>query len=314
MKLSDAINFFIKTKQLEGLKHKSIENYKMFLNYFLKSIGDINLKDLSYTQIDDYQFKLLERNLSRATIATYNRHLKSFFRFIEKQPLIRKHLNKIIYKKDHQLFSEQIKVCKSPTRRCLILNPKEIKTVFGVAKQIYTEPLRTRNLLILALMLDCGLRQQEVINLTYGRINLKDKLINVYGKGSKERIVPFGKYTQTLLIKYINQCRCRHSNDKKRPLLYTATGLPINNNIIKLMVNKLSKISNIKFSSHTLRHNFATNWCIDEYNRCKTIDIYRLKLLMGHEDLKTTFKYLHMAEEIIISQNHISHLDYIGIC
>ena len=62
-------------------------------------------------------------------------------------------------------------------------------------------------------------------------------------------------------------------------------------------------------SSHKLRHNFATNYCIDQYRTHGQVDIYRLMYLMGHEDIETTRRYLHMANEILASQGCISHLD-----
>ena len=62
-------------------------------------------------------------------------------------------------------------------------------------------------------------------------------------------------------------------------------------------------------SSHRLRHNFATNYCIDQYETNGSIDIYRLMYLMGHEDVETTRRYLHFAYEILASRGCISHLD-----
>ena len=50
-----------------------------------------------------------------------------------------------------------------------------------------------------------------------------------------------------------------------------------------------------------------------QYDRCGTIDVFRLQILMGHQDIQTTLIYVHMAQEILASQNSVSHLDAIGI-
>ena len=62
-------------------------------------------------------------------------------------------------------------------------------------------------------------------------------------------------------------------------------------------------------SSHKLRHNFTTNYCLDMYNQKGQIDIYRLMTLLGHEEIETTRRYLHVANEIIASSESFSHVD-----
>jgi site-specific recombinase XerD len=80
-------------------------------------------------------------------------------------------------------------------------------------------------------------------------------------------------------------------------------------NTVRLMVSKLSKQLPFTFSSHKLRHNSAINYCLDQYEKYGTIDIYKLMALLGHEDIKTTRRYLHLANQIIASKSNISHMD-----
>lgn len=63
------------------------------------------------------------------------------------------------------------------------------------------------------------------------------------------------------------------------------------------------------FSSHKLRHNFATNFCIDNINEKGNSCVYDLSILMGHESIETTKKYEHFAHELVVAKNNISHLD-----
>lgn len=69
----------------------------------------------------------------------------------------------------------------------------------------------------------------------------------------------------------------------------------------------------IPISSHKLRHNFATNFCIDEYNRTGSMDIYKLKTLLGHSEIVTSMRYMHLANQMLIAETKTSHLDLIGL-
>jgi len=281
------------------------------------SIGNIDISDIDYMMIEKYQLSLYLQKppLSKATIATYLRHLKVFIRFLESDQKTKRLLDQKIFDKDNDLYSERIKLPKSPRRKVDILAPEQLSTIFNAAlSNENSHALGIRNALIIALMVDCGLRREEVIGLTRSRINFESQNMNVLGKGMKERIAPIGNFTFGLISEYINivdsDPRYDISTDS---LLFTYRFRPINDNTIKLMIHELSAGTGIKFSAHTLRHNFATNWCIDEYNRSGTIDIYRLQILLGHEDLKTTLIYVHMAEEFLIAASNVSHLDYINI-
>ncbi len=80
-------------------------------------------------------------------------------------------------------------------------------------------------------------------------------------------------------------------------------------NAVKLLIHKIANEVPFDLSSHKLRHNFATNYCLDQYDKYGQIDILKLMTLMGHEDTQTTRKYLHFANQVIASKSNISHLD-----
>ena len=78
---------------------------------------------------------------------------------------------------------------------------------------------------------------------------------------------------------------------------------------IKLMVTKLASLLPFDLSSHKLRHNFATNYWLDQYEKYGHIGIQKLVYLMGHEDAKTTSRYLHFVYGMIAVRENISHVD-----
>lgn len=75
------------------------------------------------------------------------------------------------------------------------------------------------------------------------------------------------------------------------------------------MTNNMKKILPFEFSSHKLRHNFATNYLLNQYEMFGQMDIYQLMVVMGHEDISTTRRYLHQANNILSAKTYISHLD-----
>lgn len=130
--------------------------------------------------------------------------------------------------------------------------------------------------------------------------------IKVLGKGAKERLVPLGNLAKKLLEDYLSACP--YSSDY---VFLDKFGLPLSGNAIRLFVSKLKKKLNFDLSSHKLRHNFATNYCINHLKKDGSSSIYDLSILMGHESIETTKKYEHFAHELIAAQNNISHLDKI---
>ena len=88
-------------------------------------------------------------------------------------------------------------------------------------------------------------------------------------------------------------------------------GNSITNNAIKKLVQKLKKSTGLDFCSHKLRHNFATNYCIDSLEQTGQCDAFTLQVLMGHESVKTTEKYMHYASSMVASKNVHSHLDMV---
>jgi len=169
--------------------------------------------------------------------------------------------------------------------------------------------MKYRNRCIIALMLDSGLRLNEVCAISLSDYDFRQNLLIVHGKGSKERLVPVGQFTRYYMKKYLAALPGYISSQKPSALFVNRDGTRITRNTVKLLVQKLSNRLPFEFSSHKLRHNFATNYCIDEYTRHGQVDIYKLMILLGHEDIKTTRRYLHLANQIIVSKSNVSHLD-----
>lgn len=128
--------------------------------------------------------------------------------------------------------------------------------------------------------------------------------MKVRGKGDKKRFVPLGGLAARYMQEYRNLCPFH-----EKYFFVSRRGESVSRNAIKQLMQKLSEKLPFEFSAHKLRHNFATNYLLDQYEKDGKMDIYKLMIIMGHEDIKTTNRYLHYAMQVIASRENISHLD-----
>lgn len=295
MTLQESFDSFIFSKRLAGLSEKSIKNYQDFLKPFLCFFGlSFNIELLTRSMIDKYIQSVVVRNLSMSTKATYVRNLKVYLRWCEENF-------------GACFDARTIKVPKPSKRNVRIYQDDDIKMIFDA---VDANPLwiQLRNKCIIALMLDSGLRRGEVCSLCRSCVFFNSNMMIVRGKGDKERTVPMGHLTKQFLLAY--ERVCPYHTDV---FFVNRDGSPLTNNAVKLMVSKLAHSLPFSLSAHKLRHNFATNYCLDQYEHNGSIDIYKLMYLMGHEDIETTKRYLHMAYEVIASKGNISHLDNLSL-
>ena len=291
MTLQQAFDDFIFSRKIEGCTDKTIECYESFCKPFGEYLGhDIDISSINKTMINAYIKTLYDRPISRSTLSTYVRHIKIFLTYIEKENAI-------------DMQAEKIKVPKMPKKVLHIYNDEEIILIFqSVTTSI--DWITARNQCIIALMLDSGFRQNEICKLQRIDINRQTHTMKILGKGNKERVLPYGRIAQHYMELYDKLCPF-----KEKCFFVNRRGEPLTNNAIKQFIQKISVNLPFPFSSHKLRHNFATNYCINQLEQRGQVDIYSLMILMGHEDVQTTERYLHFARQIVASKNTISHLD-----
>ena len=293
MTIQQAFNNFIQTRRLADLSSNTITDYEHFVLPFIRFVKPT--KDISLiTQeiINKYIQCTLDKPLSKATKATYIRNLKIFLKWLQGT-----------YTTNYDY--SKIRVPKSPKKKVKIYSDDEIRMLFNAVDTPYYW-VTLRNKCIIALMYDSGLRQAEVCTLKKANVSYTENRMTVVGKGGKERIVPLGRISRHYMTAYLEVCPFN-----SKSVFVTLNGEELTCNAVKIMIAKLAEKLPFDLTSHKLRHNFATNYCLDQYNKKGSVDIYSLMYLMGHEDLQTTKRYLHIAHEIIASRDCISHLDNI---
>lgn len=291
MTLEAAFNNFIFVKRLQGCSEKTLKCYAQVVHPLVQFLGsDVELTALTRSMYNEYIAVLVTRKYSRSTLATHVRQLKVFLRWLESEYAL-------------DLETSKLKVPRAYKKVVHIYSDDEIKMIFD-SISVESEWLTARNRAMIALMLDSGLRQEEVCTLQSADISWKNGTLRITGKGNKERLVPFGDFSKQFMLEY--RQLCPYSEDY---FFVSRRGDEVSTDSVKHFMYKLGLKLPFDFSSHRLRHNFATNYCLNQYEKYGHIDLYRLMILMGHEDIETTRLYLHHANQIIASITAISHLD-----
>lgn len=293
MRLEDVCKRFIRMKKLSGLSRKSIYDYESFVKMFVNFVGaDSDIFDMVQSDIENYIEYQIDRDIAHNTFVTYIRNLKIFVRWV-------------CDNYDVNFTYKSIKVPKGSKKVVRIYSDTEIRQIFA-----YTHSpvfwIELRNKTMISFMLDSGIRQGEVCSLKHADLDCDKMRMVINGKGNKQRIVPIG---HTSILFYKDYCSCCPFDSEF--IFLTKGGEPVTTNTVKLMISKLARKVPFELSSHKLRHNFATNYCLDMYWKYGKIDIYRLMVIMGHEDIETTRRYLHIANEIIAGSESLSHLDMV---
>lgn len=284
---------FLREKRIQNCTEDTVKDYYYFIKVFCDYQSDRPVESLTMQDIENYILYLYGRNLASATCHTYIHHLRIFLAWCARRTSL-------------QFDPAEIRVPKSPKKHLRIYSSEDIRLIYRT--DCTDDPvLNARNRALVSLMLDSGLRQRELCRIRPADIDFSVRRLEVHGKGNKDRIVPLGRVTVALINRYLQlipRTDCKY-------LFCNRYGEPLTPNAVKLFMRKMASLLPFEFSSHKLRHNFATNYCIDQLEKNHVIDTYSLMLLMGHESIETTERYVHVAKEILASKNCISHVDSI---
>ena len=278
--LNELIEEFLRYLLIDkGYSENTINSYKIDLEKFLEYNGNKSIDTISNSDLKNYIKYLKEEKLSDKSISRNISCLKSFYKFL----VIEKYVNS---NPSDSLFG--IKTKKSLPNT---LTEDEILKLLDIK---LTDNYSYRNKAMIELMYATGLRVSELVNLKLSDIDLNQDIIRIYGKGSKERIVPIGEYSKEYLEKYIYEYRSSMLKKENNEYLF------LNNHGKKMTRQGFFKILKSialekgitkDFSPHTIRHSFASH--LLKYGA----DLRTIQELLGHSDISTTQIYTHITNE-----------------
>lgn len=154
------------------------------------------------------------------------------------------------------------------------------------------EPIGLRDRAMLEVLYACGLRVTELISLTLEQVNLRQGVLRVFGKGSKERLVPLGEEAMVWVARYVRDSRPLLLDGKPSDVLFPSLrGEQMTRQTFWYRIKHQARVAGISksLSPHTLRHAFATHLLNHGAN------LRVVQMLLGHSDLSTTQIYTHVA-------------------
>lgn len=291
MDLKDILNEFILDNEFRNNSKRTIRNYQemiqYFLNYYSGSPESLSLNDIkSYTAYLRNIVKSDGEMLSDQTICTYLRQLKVFLKFCETNGYI---LSGIA----------DFKMPKAKKVNIRILTNEEILAIFNIFSG--NDFVSIRNHLIIALLIDLGLRRVEIYRMRVSD-NFENELF-IDGKGGKERTLKKSEYVKNLMKKYL-KIRAVYDINGVKSMFITEKGDPISYYFMSRLIELIREKSGVdRVYPHLFRHTFATNYIVNGGEALK------LQIILGHESLEMVRKYVHLANQYKLD-NSTSYIDH----
>ena len=238
-----------------------------------------------------------EGGLSGHTINTYMRSLRAFWSWLESEEII-----------GDNPFSH-LRIPRAPIKVIPTFSEEQYKAL--LAQVDITSPQGYRNYTILLLLLDTMIRVSELTSCRMEDLNLEGRVIKVWGKGSKERVVPFAKTAQKALWKYISFHRPEPQIPRQDMLFLTADGRPMTKNRVEAIIKSYGRkagMVGVRVSPHTFRHTGAVNFLRNDG------DIFSLQRIMGHASLEVLRGYVNLSQcDVNTVHSKASPLDNLGL-
>ena len=288
---ASAIDDFIDALWLEeGLSKNTLTAYRRDLLLFAEWLRDMRLSLNDTTEVQLAGYFAARHAETRATTA--NRRLTVFKRYF------RWALRERRIAADPTL---KLQAAKQPLRVPKTLTEAQVEALLA-APDVNT-PLGLRDRTMLELMYASGLRVSELVGLKVLALGMNEGVLRVLGKGSKERLVPFGEVARLWIGRYIADARgAILGGQQTQDLFVTNRGSAMTRVMFWMIVKKHARTAGITapLSPHTLRHAFATHLLNHG------ADLRAVQMLLGHADISTTTIYTHVARERLKSL-HAQH-------
>ncbi len=263
----------------KNLSQNSIEAYENDLKRFLNFIFYDNKKfilDSSYIQ--NYISQLIDLNLEISTLQRNLSSLRSFFSYLVDEKIIS--FNP----------AELIDIPKRKRSLPEVLTQEEINILFTNINT--NNPIGIRDRAMFELLYSSGLRVSEMTSIKIIDFLDDNEWLRVYGKGSKERLIPLGKEVLKWVNFYLDKSRnyLLNKNKKNDFLFVNFRGDGISRKGVWMLLKKYVSLSKItkNISPHSLRHSFATHLIEGG------MDLRAVQELLGHSDISTTSIYTHL--------------------
>jgi len=268
------INVIVNFRRYLKRRNYSQHTVKYYLNILKQFVLwiDVPLEQVTCEKIGDYIDYLHNKRMRPASINLYLAVIRVFYNYLR--------------------YEEKIKLSNPVRNSCRLRVPKPLPRHLREeeVEHLFSVITNKRDVAMFKLMLRCGLRVEEVSNLTLGAIDLKQRRIIVYhGKGSKDRVVYISADARDALVAYL---KIRSGFRIKKVFLVEKgnfKGQPISVRGIQKRIEYYAKKTGLKVSCHRLRHTMATQLLNAE------AEVETIQDLLGHNWITTTQRYCKVS-------------------
>ncbi|MEA3417487.1 MAG: site-specific tyrosine recombinase XerD [Thermodesulfobacteriota bacterium] len=274
------INYLLVEK---GLSDNTIESYSSDLAIYLEFLKKNRIKNISGADTAVILKHLIDLRSSGLGAKSRTRHLivlRGFYRFLTQEKIIKQDPSRII------------DLPKGGMKLPDVLSVEEVKKLIDICDT--KKPKGIRDAAMIELLYAAGLRVSELVNVKLQNVNMEACFVRVFGKGSKERIVPIGLYAKEKINYYIKSSRPLLLKNMVSQYLFVArAGKPMTRQGFWKQLKKYGQMAGIKkrLTPHSLRHSFATHLLEGG------ADLRAVQIMLGHVDISTTQIYTHVAKK-----------------
>lgn len=268
-----------------------LESFVTFLcdDYLTMARDQLDWQRVDHLTIRAYLAHLARRKMSRASTARHLSALRSLFKYLMREGVVEKNPARAVAtpKREKQLPS--------------VMQPADVALL--LEQPAADSPLGTRDRAWLELLYASGLRISELIGIDLDQIELHARLVKVRGKGSKERIVPFGRKAQAAIRAYLPIRADLVKEPEETALFVNYRGERITTRSVRRLFDGYVRQASLRagISPHTMRHSFATHLLNSG------ADLRAIQELLGHASLSTTQKYTHLNDWQLIEVYRKAH-------
>jgi site-specific recombinase XerD len=311
IQLADLVRLFLDTRATENKSRETILWYRKRLGHFVVFVGEsATVKGLNLANARSFIASLQARDsryanhpiapsqtggLSEHTIHGYVRALKAFSNWVFQEGFTRSN------------SLDRLKRPALPQVVISTLTDDEIKSLIACVNPNCM--LGARALLIIVMLLDTGIRANELLGLSLSNTDLSGDRIKVLGKGNKERIVPLSPSAKKVLMRWVSTFRPEPVDGRTDAVILSAEGTPLTYTALAHVIKRLGAKAGVeRLHAHLFRHTFAVRYLVNGG------DLMTLRNILGHSDITTTQVYLHLADsQVAVRYNSFSPLSNMDI-
>jgi len=272
---------FLRHLQIDrGLAPNTLDSYALDLNHYLSHLTALKIADFDEVHrelLQNYLITLYEQGLGTKSVARHLSAIRTFHDFLLMEKVARQNPCRLLESpKAHKTLPDVLSIDEVGR----LLDSFQDDSANGLRNRAMTE-----------VMYGAGLRVSELLDLTLDDVHLDVGLLKVFGKGSRQRLVPIGEVAAEVLALYLQASRPRLEKQPNPFLFLNRFGGQMTRQGFWKIIKKQAQLAGIAkpISPHKLRHSFATHLVENG------ADLRMVQEMLGHADISTTQIYTHIS-------------------